>query len=113
MLPLQLDVVYPESMDRETRNLLLEILYYLTEASEKHTRIASENVFVPTLAPIRIVDDEVSKKAREIEMIVERDLEGKLYSAIRLLEEYLEKYPLDLALFVYKQQLGRIELWRG
>jgi hypothetical protein len=114
-IPLQLDIVFPESMDRGTRNLFLEIIYYLTEASEKHTRIASEDVYIPTLAPIRIIDEEVSKKAREIEIIAERDLGGKLYSAIKLLEEYLEKYPypLDLALFVYKQQLGRIEMWRG
>jgi len=106
MLPLQLDIVFPENVEEKTKDVTLDIIHHLTMDSEKHTKIASESISIPTLGPLRIVDMEVSKRSLEIEAIINKELGRELFNIMEALAKYA---GIGISIYVLKLDWWRLE----
>lgn len=104
MLPLQLDIVFPENTDDKTKDFVLDVIYHLTEISEKHRKITTEPV--STLKPLNIVDKKVSDKSLEIEIMIKKELEHVLYNVMELLARYVD---IGIAIFALKLDSWSLE----
>jgi hypothetical protein len=84
---------------------VVDLFYYLIEPSERHTsysiKSGGEGWFIPTLRPIKIVDEKISAKSKEIEIIFEKELAMKLFELLSMFRELAIKYNVDMAVFAY------------
>ena len=109
-LPLQIDIVFPKYLEdydgHNIRNIVLWLLAHphLSEISEKHTRLSRHGAGVPTLKPIRIIDEKISEKSKGIALLIEKDLARTLHDVLRYLGELALK-GVDISLYVYNSQL--------
>jgi len=105
MMPLQVDIIFPRDMDEEMLDKVVDLFYYLIEPSERHTsysiKSGGEGWFIPTLRPIKIVDEKISAKSKEIEIIFEKELAMKLFELLSMFRELAIKYNVDMAVFAY------------
>jgi len=99
--PLQLDIVFPETFSQDDRMSVLSVLYTMIEGSDRHKELQGTPTLVPTLMPLKLIDDLVSKKSREITNIVEREVEAVLQEIFGRLAELAYRYGIDFALYTY------------
>ena len=107
-VPLQLDIVFPVSFSGEDKRKVISVIYTMIEVSEKHTKLYEKATVVPTLAPIRLIDSEVSKKSEEITNILRREIEGKLAELLMELAKLALRYGADFALYVYDSYVRKL-----
>ena len=100
-------LVVPRSFEQEDVKVILGILYNVITSSEKHTRLGYTDLNSQYLGErsttihIRIVDEMVSQKAKEVAEIVENELNLLISQLEYKLFELALRYNLDFGLFYY------------
>lgn len=115
-LPLQVDAVFPEDIDRDKleKRRLLSLIYYMAVNDKKHTELSPmPELYVRTLKPIAFIDEQVSERAKVMANIVSRELEAIVSDILDRLAYYANKYGIDFAIFAYNVFKGKLVRTRG